>query len=461
MSRVSELVERVKALLAFLKIPLVVVLMFGVLAVVVYDVDSSLSDEMIGGNAALDFLENLFGDREATRSVLSTISSALITVTSITFSMLLVAVQQGASSFSSQILDQFLQRRQNQFYFGFFVGISLFSLVTLSTTHRIDHPLFGSLIAMVGTFVALSIILVLIYTTVEQMRSANVIAAISDMIEKARQCEPDLLECTAQDLPKGLQQRFEICSDEGGLASWRDMRRLVEALNAHKEPGLVVVIGVPAGTFVWRGDAVATVHSRDALNATVAKSVRAAIRESFVLKSAEDPAKEARAGIRQLSTIGWNSASSARSNPRPPILVCRSLVDFVLKWTTEPTDRRETSPVVYPDLVIADCIDALENIVVAAAEAKQPQTIAEVYMGYARLLRRVDDEYGKVVDTAVRRSLGTLTSHTPTRYLSLALAQLEDALEAIGSPTAVCLHEVREREQATGEYRDTSTGASP
>ena len=62
-----------------------------------------------------------------------------MTVASITISLLLLALQQSAANMTTQILDQFLRRRINQAYFGFFVGLALYSLVTL-TLATVDKP---------------------------------------------------------------------------------------------------------------------------------------------------------------------------------------------------------------------------------------------------------------------------------------------------------------------------------
>jgi uncharacterized membrane protein len=55
-----------------------------------------------------------------------------MTVASITISLLLLALQQSAANMTTQILDQSLRRRINQAHFGFFLGLALYSLVTLA-----------------------------------------------------------------------------------------------------------------------------------------------------------------------------------------------------------------------------------------------------------------------------------------------------------------------------------------
>jgi uncharacterized membrane protein len=92
--------------------------------------------------------------------------------------LLLVALQQSAASLTHEVFDQFLRRRINQFYFGFFVGLALFALVTLATVTESFNPVFGATLAFLLTIMALYLLIVLLYTTVNQMRPAVIIEAI-------------------------------------------------------------------------------------------------------------------------------------------------------------------------------------------------------------------------------------------------------------------------------------------
>ena len=114
----------------------------------------------------------VFADPKATSELLGTIAGGIITVTSIIISLLLVALQQSAASLTHQVLDQFLRRRVNQIYFGFFIGLSLFALLTLATVTESFNPVFGASLAFLLTMIALYILLLLLYTTINQMRPA-------------------------------------------------------------------------------------------------------------------------------------------------------------------------------------------------------------------------------------------------------------------------------------------------
>lgn len=455
-----ELVRRARSLFAFLKIPLAVVLLFAILAAVTYNVDSALSKDAVKDSWVLEFLDELFGDRGSTRAVLSTLASALITVTSITFSLLLVAVQQGASSLSSQILDQFLKRRSNQFYFGFFVGLSLFTLITLATTHGVHYPLFGALFAIIGTIAALCIILVLLYTTVQQMRSADVISAIADLTRSAGDKHLQVLERTRDEPRKGLQSRLHWHCETAGVLTNVNVKKLDAAAADCAAGDIEVVLKVAAGSYVAKGEELAEVRARTPLDTNACDKLRQALRSCLSFGQRSDLRDDPRVGIHQLSTIGWNSASSARSNPRPPVLVCRTIADLLWEWTEKPIQRDASSRVVYPDLLVDDCIEAIDSIVVASAEAKQHVVLAEAYETYARLLPRLQPVYRERMEEAVRLSLSALSHHVPTIRLNRALDRLADALSESGSALGDKIRAVRRRETSSGEFSQTAVPAS-
>ncbi len=87
---------------------------------------------------------HFFRDAKATSDLLGTIAGSLITVVSITFSLLLLAVQQSAAALTHEVFDQFLRRHINQIYFGFFVGLALYTLLVLATVAPSYNPIFGA-----------------------------------------------------------------------------------------------------------------------------------------------------------------------------------------------------------------------------------------------------------------------------------------------------------------------------
>lgn len=175
-----------RAFAEFLTIPTVVIGGFLILAFIMHAIDLArpASNGARGG---------LFSDAQGSRDFLGVIAGSIITVTSITFSLLLIAVQQGAAALTSLVFDQFLRRRTNQLYFGFFIGLALYSLVGLATINPSHLPVYSVAVAGLMTVAALYMLIVLIYTTIDQMRPVVIIKSIHDHTLLARDRQLDLL----------------------------------------------------------------------------------------------------------------------------------------------------------------------------------------------------------------------------------------------------------------------------
>lgn len=184
-----------RALQEFMAVPLLMIAGFVALAVITIVLDQSHADWLHGARRAL---EHLVG-QGAAQSSLSAIATGLVTVTSITFSVLLLAVQQAAASLSPVVFDQFVRRRVNQVYVGFFVGLSIYSYVVLAAVQKDTPPTLGASLAVLLTVIALFILLALVYSTLNQMRPVNVIRAIRAHALNARSGELELLGRTRRE----------------------------------------------------------------------------------------------------------------------------------------------------------------------------------------------------------------------------------------------------------------------
>jgi uncharacterized membrane protein len=120
---------------------------------------------------ARDFLEiHVFRQARTTNSFLGMVTTGLITMTSITFSMLLLALQQSASLIGAQVVYSFLLRRRNQLLLGFFLGSTLFVLVVHARAHEAFNPVLGAALSLLLTAAALYALAILVFTAVNQMR---------------------------------------------------------------------------------------------------------------------------------------------------------------------------------------------------------------------------------------------------------------------------------------------------
>jgi len=419
-----------RALREFLALPILLVVGFLFLAAGAYAIDRGRVSWLDPTRAFLE--ARVFGDARATANLLGSIAAGVITVTSITFSLLLLALQQVAASLTAEVYDQFLRRRHNQAFFGFFVGLALFSLVTLATVNDDFNPVIGATLAFLLTVIALNLLILLLYTTINQMRPAEVIDEIQRHTLAARGRQLALIARTRR-TARLHGPAIRAAAEKGGYVTRIDVDLM--ATRARDAGGDVeVTLLVSIGSYVAYRDPIAEVRAEapDRAEAMVQP-----IRDAVRLERQQDLAADPSDGIEQLEMMAWTSISTAKSDPSPALLAIRSLRDVLARWSAE--DRTEPeeppAPVVYHDTVFSRLMDAFESLAVVASESMQHQSIAEILRSFTLTFDRLAPEHQARAEDIVLRILSTLGDHVLTAPLERELLALEAALGSAGRET--------------------------
>lgn len=427
----------------FLAVPTATVVVFLLLALAMYTLDRQPTTWV---EPARSFLRAHFiSDPDKTEALLSTIAGGLITITSITFSLLLLAVQQSAAAMTAQVLDQYLHRQINQLYFGVFVGISLYALLILATNSTQVTPVFGATVALVLTLFALVVVVLLLYSTLNQMRPIRIAEAIHDLTLAAREQQRPLLQRTLR-APTFERPPFSIPvhAESNGHVTQVKLDRIAERL-ASARGRVEVVLLVSLGSYVTFDDVIAEVRAEHRADA---EHVGLGVWGAVALERQRNFRMDAAFGIDQLATIGWTSISSSKSNPAPGAAAVRNLRDLLARWSvaTHDAPTEPPMPVVYLDTLLPDAIAALESLAVASSESMQHQSCAEILSSFSTLLPRLPADTRHSAVDAVRRILPSLGDHVLTRVLDGALLELESVLR--GNGEALVADEVRRARDA-------------
>ena len=426
----SHFIEQVRRAFAeFLTIPTLVIAAFLLLAVGAYYLDNLRIEH--------GWPTFVFGSEESISTLLGTIAASIITVTSITFSLLLIAVQQSAAALTGQVYDQFLRRRANQTYFGFFIGLALYCLIILATVRPDYTPIHGATVAFALTVVALYLLILLIYSTIDQMRPVAIIRNIRDYALAAREAQREPLSLTRETpLPNdGATARLRAA--ESGYITAIDVKRLDQIRRDWFGAGEIILLR-PLGDYVSIGEELIEVrHAGAPLDDGIGEQFLAAVR----LERRRDLGTDPGFGIEQMANIAWTTVSTSKQNPEPGKLVCRALRDLVAHWYGEDTQEVERGGpdcrIIVPDSVPTDLIRGFETLAVVASESMQHHTLAEVYRALALALDRSVGQFRADVEAVIMRSLSMLADHPLTAELDESLVAVAQALPAGATRTAV------------------------
>lgn len=422
--RLHERIEDLRrGFVEFLTIPSLVVACFILLAIAMFYLDRLAGQKALG---------ELFSDEQGTRDFLGVIAGGIITVTSITFSLLLLAVQQGAMDLTSVIFDQFLRRRTNQFFFGFFTGLAIYSLIILTSVSPSHQPVFGAAMAGVLTVVSLCMLIFLIYTTVNQMRPVVIIRTIHDHTLVARQNQQALLRQTSWPPQRRAGAGKAINADRSGFMTGVDIAGLA-GLAEQFDAEIVILPSI--GDYVAFGDPLAEIVNQDD---SIAEETKNITRNAIHIESQRDLDEDPAFGVEQLVTIGWTSISSAKSDPEPGLLTIWNMRDLLARWLREDaafghSARHEgESRIAYCDNLSGDILRGFQSMVVAASESLQHQCAAEIYLAFAQQYPILSPEPRAEMADITLRSLAALGDHVPTTELDAALQKLAEVMKDLG-----------------------------
>jgi uncharacterized membrane protein len=436
----------------FLAIPALIVLLFFVSAIVVDRLDN---DEAATAYWAplRNFLGQYVTDTQSAINMLTAIAGSLLTVSSITFSILLLAVQQGASALNSQIVDHYLRRTSNRVYFGLFIGTCVFVLVTLVQTTHTPHPILGVATSTICAAISLFTLLLLIYTTIDQTRAISIVTTIHDAAVAARHRQVAWIGKTQPPERSGSSTGVAVPSDRAGyLASVN-----VEALGriARQHPGIRIDIAHPVGTYLSAGETIATFG-----DASDAAAIGAMIRAALPIDERRNIRNDASYCVDHLQNIGWTAISTAKSDPAVGAIIVHMLKNLLL---TTGAERRcapapGTSGISYPDRFRRYLFDSLESMVVAAAESRQQQTLALIVNDVATIIERSPEADAGRIASLLGVVAQTAKAHTRTAALDRSLARLVAAMR--GHPCGRLAMEA-ERELAALASRSATAPPAP
>lgn len=418
-----------QAVSQFLGIPLVIIVGFLALTAVTLSLDLF---QFAWLGPVRSFLKiSIFGDSQATSALLGQVVSGVITVASITFSILLLAVQQTASTLTSAVYGQFLERRSNQFFFGYFVGLALYALIVLATVSPLFNPVLSASAVLLLTIIALIFLILLIYASISQMRPAIVASAIRHHAQEARHAQLRLLEQTQRTSGVTMPYHTLVRTDRTGYVAWVNLSHIRSALPV-LPGGIEIVIRAPIGTYVAYGDTIAEIRSAaEGDFSRLADTLRRAISLDPTRDLNHDPAF----AVDQLVNIGWSSYSSAKQSPSTGDVVVDALRDLLGIWSMEAVDQgrhQPLLPVVYPDHLVPYTIDALMSLAVSSTDGIQSRSFAKVVHAYAMVFDRLPASYHQRIADDVLRMLSVMGKLALTEELDEALLFLADVLNAAG-----------------------------
>lgn len=267
------------------------------------------------------------GDAGAARTVLDAISSSLITVTSLTFSLTVVTLQLASSQFSPRLLRTFTKDLFVQITLAIFLATFVFSLTALrsvrssssSGSGSVSDPALVPRIAVTVSFLfaiasVVSLVLFLAHLT-RQIRVETMLANVhddaSDTIESTL---PRLDDGPCPAAPERPGNAARIAVGQSGFLLRVDEERILETARSND---VVICIDSMPGGFIVSGTPVAAVWRMDhaALTEQQRNSAQRTIRRAVHVGPERTGAQDVGFGLRQLVDVANKALSPGINDP--------------------------------------------------------------------------------------------------------------------------------------------------
>jgi len=259
---------------------------------------------------------------EGARSVLSTISGSMITVTGVILSTMIVVLTLASQQYGPRLVKNFIEDRPSQFVVGAFAGCFIYAVITLKNITADGEDFVPHLSVLVAVVLALFCIGLMIFF-VQHVASSIQVQSImrrvyNDLNVAIDSLFPDALASERED-PISLEEAqrqmkakdhcvTEITTRRAGYVQLTHDNDLI---NLAREHDLLIELRARPGTFLIRDAAYARVRSQGELSETLRDDLRAA----FIVGVFPTAQQDALFPIRQMEEIAIRALSPGINDP--------------------------------------------------------------------------------------------------------------------------------------------------
>lgn len=282
------------------------------------------------------------GGSDGARGLLSTIATAMISVTGLVFSITMVVLQLASSQFTPRVLGGFLSQRTTQVTLGIFIASFVFALTVLrSVRGGADGfvPQLSVTVAFLLVLASMGSFIAFIHHITVSIQVSTVISGIGDRaVALVDELYPDAAPVAEATWSPALGTPHADVTSGGdhGAVTEIDVDVLVSLA---RELGVVVVAEVQVGDFVTEEMTVVTVWG----SGDLADRARARVRGAVLLETQRTMRQDPGFGIRQLVDIAERALSPGVNDPTTAVQAVDELHRILRVLVTRRTPSRYAS----------------------------------------------------------------------------------------------------------------------
>lgn len=297
-------------------VPVLIIIFSVILSISLVSLDSYLN---LTQDGFLQFF--IVNSSNSARSILTTISGAMIGVAGTVFSVTLVALTLASSQFGPRLIKNFMYVRLNQIVLGSYIATYLYCLLILNAVKDSNDytfiPSISILVAILIAIVNIVLLIVFIHQIATSIQADKVIADISDIISKQiKSLFPEEMGAEIQkenkiDFSKEIllyKEKIPLKSPQSGYLQYIENEGLIDIV---KECDVLFYLQYRPGDYIVKGMIIGEIYS----NSPIEKENLDSFFDNFVIGKIKTSQQDIEFSIHQIVEMAVRALSPGVNDP--------------------------------------------------------------------------------------------------------------------------------------------------
>lgn len=391
------------------------------------------------------------GGPEGARAILSAITSSMITVAGVVFSITIVVLSQASSQFGPRLIRNFMNIRANQMVLGTFVATYMYGVLVLGavkqTAGLLSVPNISVTVTMVLSFMSLGVMIYFIHNVSETIQAQNIIARVhGDMEDAVKRLFPEPYPRGNASDARPIHRDYalpdtcdrEACPVKAAASGYLQALDNEALLRIATENDLILHMGYRPGNYIARDSRLAVVRPGDKVDADLSVKINAAC----IVGTERTLEQDVEFALSQMVEVAVRALSPGINDPITAMTCIDWLGDILCQVANRRMpdshrfDDRIRLRVIFKPFTFGGMVDAAFNMIRQSAQSVPAVSI-------------------HLLDT-----IATVAAQTPDRHDRAALARHAD-LVVHGCTKALPAEADRQDLQARYEAVVTAIDADP
>ncbi|MBI1224095.1 MAG: DUF2254 domain-containing protein [Bacteroidetes bacterium] len=261
------------------------------------------------------------GSADSARSVLSTISGAMIGVAGTVFSITLVALTLASSQFGPRLLRNFMHERINQVVLGTYIATYVYCLIVLNSVKDNDSihfiPVLSVFMAIATAIANIILLIIFIHHIAISIQADKVISDINDSLFKSFKTlfpEEEKEDDTITSIPNidSIKHRYQhkttVLAQKSGYLQLLDIET---SLKTATEEQQLIVLNFKPGEYIVEGIEIGSIYFNGKLKDDAVENLQSI----YAIGKVRTPMQDAEFSIHQMVEIAARALSPGINDP--------------------------------------------------------------------------------------------------------------------------------------------------